>query len=203
MDIEIRKALNQDKYEISKIIVSAFGYSFKNITNDTSKLLNIIHAGIDHNRFYVAINQENNEVVGIVGYCDNTGYHVKIDNKVLRKELGFFKSIISKMVMVDEFYRPKVFLEDQSSIDFVSVKESARGQGIARSILKRVLQDTKYSKYRLDVVEGNERVIPLYESLGFIISYKEKETYSFIKDHKYKYVMEYNKSLIQDDSTSH
>ncbi len=91
MDIEIRKALNQDKYEISKIIVSAFGYSFKNITNDTSKLLNIIHAGIDHNRFYVAINQENNEVVGIVGYCDNTGYHVKIDNKVLRKELGFFK----------------------------------------------------------------------------------------------------------------
>ena len=36
---------------------------------------------------------------------------------------------------------------------------------IARSILKRVLQDTKYSKYRLDVVEGNERVIPLYESL--------------------------------------
>lgn len=63
--------------------------------------------------------------------------------------------------------------EDTSRIGVVGahVRHSMRGQGIGRSLLKRLIADSNrygYSKLILEVYESNTPAKKLYESLGFI-----------------------------------
>lgn len=50
--------------------------------------------------------------------------------------------------------------------------------------------DGTYPAYELDVVEGNEGVIPLYESVGFQEIGREKENMAWLKGFKHRTIME-------------
>lgn len=139
----------------------------------------------------VAEDEETGRIVGTLGIADEDSYPILIQPKKLRQVFGFIRGTIASHIMKDEFYQPKSFRESHAHISFVAVRHSARGHRLATRLLEALLARNDYRVYSLDVVEGNERVIPIYESAGFIHTGKEKEKGLFKKGFSFRHQMEY------------
>ena len=69
---------------------------------------------------------------------------------------------------------------DEAHIVNVAVREDRRRQGIARELVKRLLEASKESGMKtasLEVRAGNEGAIKLYENLGFVTTNRRKRYY--------------------------
>ena len=71
-------------------------------------------------------------------------------------------------------------LIDEAHITTIAVNPEARGKGIGRAMMERILADAKafgMSCATLEVRISNEKAIKLYESLGFVHSGVRKNYY--------------------------
>ena len=142
-------------------------------------IANAFEPGVNTECFLVA--EQNNEIVGIISCVDSTTNRAfNITAKNCRKHLGFIRGTLAFGVFYEEFMKPITFPKTAGYIDCVGVLEEARGQGIARALLeKAVEQNPQYSEIILDVTENNGTAIQVYEKFGFV-EY-ERVPYKFAK----------------------
>ena len=120
--------------------------------------------------FYTAV--EGNEIVSIVAVVDKKPPPVKIDKKILRRELGFIRGSLAywglNKFMVNQPY-PFPMAMGMASIEFVATAPNHRGKGAARKLLEYIFDEygLTYAQYVLEVVDNNAPAIALYEKLGF------------------------------------
>ena len=190
MPITIRTGQEQDRRGIADTITEAFYDQFKALTTDREAVAQGLAPMLHPERFTVAVDEQGN-VVGTVGLSDAQGYCITVQADVLRKAMGFIKGNLAAAALKDEFHRPKEFEPGQAQLDFVAVRESARGHRLAQQMLEHLLAKAGYPLYTLDVVEGNEHVMPLYESLGFRETGREKEKNARLKGFSFRHMMAY------------
>ena len=188
MDALIRPAVEADRRGIADTIAEAFYDQFSSLTTDREAVAAAMAPMLNLSQFTVA--EQNGQIVGAVGVNDAALYAVTIKPDILKQAMGFIKGTMATPILREEFNRPKQFAPGQAQVDFVSVRESARGQGIAKAMLRQVLSKD-YRLFTLDVTQGNEQVLPLYQSLGFVETGREQEKMAKMKGFSFRYLMAY------------
>lgn len=125
---------NKTDLDVRKQMGEIFADGFKQWLGYFSKDKNVIAKAFSHmfmlDQFYVAI--RNNEVAGVAACTDGKTFSVKLNNKELRKHLGYFKGIMAGIFLKKEFEAPyENFPPNTGSIEFVGTAKKFRGQGIA------------------------------------------------------------------------
>lgn len=185
----IRPASAGDCDGIAATIVEAFNDEFRALNATMEELVTALSPAVDVTHFWVAVERESGQVVGTVGFADETGYPMQVQVDHLRRSFGFIRGSITAMIMRDEFYRPARFSPGQAHIDFVAVRVAARGHQLASRVLRCLMAANPRQHYTLDVTAGNEHVIPIYESVGFRVERREKENLAWFKGFKFRYLM--------------
>lgn len=162
----------------------------KRFANPKEKIVYLLSFGVHPDRFMIAAYKSTREVIGTVGIADTSGYPLTVPKKELNKEFGFIRGRLAAKLLAIEFYRPKKILPGQANLSFVAVKKKSRGQGIAKKMIEKIFEENRYHFYTLDVVEGNEKVIPIYEEEGFTIVGKEDSRHSKRAGINFRYLME-------------
>lgn len=188
MDFEIRQGAEADRRGIADTIVEAFYEQFKALTTDRQAVAEGLAQMLHPERFTVALDAQG-QVAATVGLSDERGYAVTVQPDVLRKAMGMVKGHIAAAALREEFYRPRAFEPGQAQLDFVAVREAARGHGLAVRMIRRLLAQGGYRLYTLDVIEGKEQVMPLYEGLGFRETGTEKEKNAWAKGFSFRHMM--------------
>ncbi len=191
MRYHIRDGQEGDQAGIAATIVEAFYDNLKSISRSKKVLIEVLAKAVTVQRFVVAVDKKTNLVVGTIGLGDQQGYPVRVEEEQLIKIFGYLEGKLARMQMEDEFYTPKHFSPDQGQIDFVAVKRRARGHHLATEMLQYILRTkVKYRQFTLDVIEGNEGVLPIYRSIGFKISQKIPEKNGANKGFNFCYRMQ-------------
>lgn len=167
--------------------------SFSSATTSQEKIVHLLEPGIDPSKFWVAIDPASHEVVGTVGVADESGYPLRVVKGAVQEALGRFKAFFVVPVLEDEFTIPRTFTPGQAYLNFVGVRAVARGERLASRLMQAVLDTNEYDVYTLDVVQGNERVLPIYESLGFVEVGRPKEERGWMKGFTFRYMLEYKR----------
>lgn len=199
---KIRRGEENDAQGIADTVTEAFFDHFKSLCNDPQKVAATLCPAVRTAQFLVAQEEETGEVVGTIGIADAKDYPIAVQPKNLRQAFGWFRGTIASRIMRDEFYQPKTFRKGQAHVSFVAVREKARGHHLATVMLEALLQQKAYEVYTLDVVEGNGRVIPIYRSVGFEETGREKEKGAALKGFSFRYLMEYRPATAPSHTVS-
>ena len=191
MTFHIRMGEQKDAPGIAATLAEAFFDHFNSLCDDPKQIADALTLAIHTDSFVIAEDESTGEIVGTIGIADADDYPVAVQPKQLRKAFGLLRGTIAGRVMRSEFYQPKTFRKGQAQISFVAVRKKARGHHLATVMLEKLLLLCNYTLYTLDVVEGNEKVLPIYESVGFIRTGKEKEKGASMKGFSFRYLMEY------------
>lgn len=186
-DVHVRMAVDGDRAGIAATIAEAFSDHFKALKMPAEAIAGLLQPAIDPGHFIVAVSGP--DVVGTLGVADENGYPLVVQRAFLRRELGWLKGSITAAIMADEYYRPKSFTPGQGHIDFVAVRHAARGRGVAAEMLRFALASLPHHPLTLDVVEGNERVLSLYQRAGFKIVDRPREKHGWMKGFRFRYLM--------------
>ncbi|MDR2570526.1 MAG: GNAT family N-acetyltransferase [Oscillospiraceae bacterium] len=119
------------------------------------------------NRFYVA--EQGNRIIGVIACTDCTGRAMYVTKEDCKRHLGFLRGSIGYRIFTDEFTRPLEYPATTGYIEFVGVLAEARGQGIAKALLKEVMElNPQYDEFVLDVTDINAPAIKSYTDFGFV-----------------------------------
>ena len=121
--------------------------------------------GVVPHRFYVA--EQDEGIVAVAGISDCTGRAVYTDAEALKRNFGFWKGLLAKLVLKPEFEGRLPYPLTTGFIEFVAVRKAYRCQGIASLLLKEGMAKAGYQEYVLDVVAKNASAKSCYEKLGF------------------------------------
>lgn len=190
MDIEIRSGREGDRQGIAQAVAEAFFEYFRAVTKTHAETAALLADLVQPERFTVAVGPDG-EVLGAVGCSDGQGYAAEPLKQLVLKRLGRLRGAIALKVMRDEFRRPRSFQSGEGHVDWVAVRDKARGQHLASRMLENLLARRQYPLYTLDVVAGNEHVMPIYESAGFREVRREKEPGGWYKGFRFRHIMEY------------
>jgi ribosomal protein S18 acetylase RimI-like enzyme len=208
MEYTIRKAVENDKEQIAQTIAYSFKEDFIGKTKDMDVIASILvknayifENGVNTDRFIVA--EQNGKIIGVIVCADCTVRAVVPTKKDCRKKLGFIRGSISYMVFREEFVNPLELPPTTGAIDIVGVLEEARGQGIAKAMLEKTVEDNpQYSEFVLNVKDNNAPAIKAYEKFGF--SEYERVPYKWAKQAGFsaKVWMKYTKCTLSHSSNS-
>ncbi len=191
--IKCRRAIELDRKKIAYCIAEAYENDFKELKKTTQTIANALESGIQVKRFYVA-EEEGNGVVGILAISDSSGRSVLTDKKSYKKSFGFIKGSIVTIVLKDAFEKQLEYSSEVGYIEFVGVLKSYQRRGITTKLLDYAIEDSKYSKYDLEVTNINVGAYKCYEKYGFKeyrrISEKKPKRVGFEE----RIYMNYNKS---------
>lgn len=153
--------------QMSKIFAEGFAQWLGYFSKDKHIIAKAFAHMFVLDQFYVAI--ANGEVAGVTACTDGTKKSVRLNNKELRKHLGFFKGSMAGIFLKREFEAPyENFPPNTGSIEFVGTAPKFRGQGVASQIIKHIIENTPYNDYVIDeVADTNIPAMRLYEKLGF------------------------------------
>lgn len=188
MNHTIRQGTEQDRNDIADTVVKSFWSLLSGLGESQQSMVSLLSDMMQPERFTVAVDDAG-AVVGAAAVGDESGYPIQVQPALLKKQFGFIKGTMAAKALADEVHRPRAFKEGEATISLVSVREDARGQGIAKDMMRYILNSGKYRLYTLDVIEGNEQVLPLYEGLGFRHTHKEKEKGAAMKGFNFRYMM--------------
>ncbi|MCL2198942.1 MAG: GNAT family N-acetyltransferase [Defluviitaleaceae bacterium] len=155
--------------QMGKIFAEGFyDHGLKFFCNDTEKL----GAAMEHifllEHFYAAV--EGEEILAMIGVKDKKPPPVKLNKKILIRELGFFRGRLAfwgmNKFLVNNPY-PFEMGKNTGSIEFVATSSTHRGKGIAEGLLSHIMEIEPFDEYVLEVVDNNAPAIRLYEKLGF------------------------------------
>ena len=140
----------------------------KHFSKDTAKLAKALEHIFLLNSFYVAV--EGGEIMAFIGCTAKKPPPIRLDKKILIRELGFIRGRIAvwglNKYMVNHKY-PFEMNANTGSIEFVATSAKHRGKGVAQGLLSHVMETEPFSEYVLEVVDNNASAVRLYEKLGF------------------------------------
>jgi len=187
----IRKATEEDRFQISLVIAYGFEKDFAFLNKDMNKIAKAIQNGIHIDKFYVAVLED--AIIGVTACTDCYGRAIDIDKKAYRKYFGIIKGLIATKVMKEEFMKPLNYSETTGYIECATVDISHRRKGIAEAMINYILKNLKYNEYVLDVTDINNSAIRCYEKIGFEEFERIKEKYGKQKGFNEKKYMKYKK----------
>jgi len=176
-DLTIRKANSNDNLErISELIYYTDPYIYpywfgtkENCAKILSKLILEDNFVFNINTIYIAINNQNNEIIGLSSIADKyTNFDYNYDKLFKDKNATYtIKNYI--FPMIDTIKNKGI-----ATITNMCVKEEYRNQHIGYKLLKCVIEeyikkndnDIKYVEF--DVLAHNPSAIKLYKNLGFM-----------------------------------
>ena len=172
---KIRKAKESDKKAIVDCIINAFQKDFSGFINQVGreKAQSFLEDSLKIENFYLIENE---------------------------KHFGFLIGWLMYIINFREFEVNYCDSEDVGYIEFVGVKQKFQGQGFASSLLRKVISDTNYKTYLLDVVDTNAAAINCYSRLNFVEIKREKVRFSKSKGFNEKIFMEYKKESEMSDN---
>ncbi len=121
------------------------------------------------------------------------GRAVITDRSSYKKYFGFFKGVIAKKVLKEEFESKLDYPITTGYIEFVSVKKEYKRKGIATTLIKESLKLSDFNDYVLDVTDINTSAINCYNNLGFKEFKRMKEKHGKQKGFNEKIYMRYKK----------
>ncbi|MEL3906077.1 MAG: GNAT family N-acetyltransferase [Treponema sp.] len=192
---KIRQAQESDRKKIVDCILDAFQKDFAEFINKVGKdkIENFLEECIRINCFYLI--EVEQEIIGVLALSNIKGRAVHGAKKAAQKYFGFFFGLILYMANFKDFEINYCTSENTGFIEFVAVKKKFQGRGIASFLMKKVISETSYTSYFLDVVDTNSAAINCYTKLGFIETKREKVMFAQQKGFKEKIFMEYKKNL--------
>lgn len=173
MDIKVRNAVVDDRFNIAFCIAEGFEKDFSVLCKDTNKVALAIESGLAINTFYVA--EADGKIAGVLAVSDCHGRAAKVDRKALKKHFGFIKGIIGCIVLKEEFEKELSYQPTTGYIEFVAVGKGYRQKGVATVLLKESIEKSKYENFVLDVTDVNSNAIKCYTKFGFKEFKREKE----------------------------
>ena len=191
MNVNIRQANENDRYDIALCITEGFKKDFYVLCKNTHTVANAISTGIQISKFYVA--ESENEVVGVMAISDCNGRAAATDIASYKENFGFIKGNIANLVLKQEFESPLDYPPTTGYIEFVAVRNTHQRKGIATSMLKESMTLSSYEDYVLDVTDVNTAAIRCYSALGFKEFKRVKEKHSKQKGFSAKIYMRYQK----------
>ena len=192
VEVQYRAASQADRMAIAKTIAYSFERDFSALCKDMEKIAHILESGIDINRFVIA--EQNGEMVGITACADCTGRAVMPDKKQFKKYLGFLRGIIGFYILKDEFMFPVEYPNTIGYIEFVGVLKHARGQGIAKGLLKTIMaRKPQYTEFVLDVTDVNTSAQKCYTDFGFMEFERKPQKYAKMTGYSAKIYMRYTR----------
>jgi len=102
--VDIRKAQEADRINLSRIIATGFEKDFSALTKDMDKVAKALCSGIKIDRFYVA--QKGERLLGAAACTDHTGRAVYPRRADLRANLGLIIGTFGYYVLCAEFMQP-------------------------------------------------------------------------------------------------
>ena len=167
MDYIVRKAREDDNSNIARTLAYSFEKALSPLTNDMERMAKIFENGIATERFYVA--EQNGEMIGAIACADCTGRAFKATKDDCKKYLGFVRGLIAFRILCTELMRPHSYPKTTGNIDVVGVLQQARGKGVAKEMLKEIVEiNSKYNEFILEVDSINTSAIKCYTDFGFV-----------------------------------
>jgi ribosomal protein S18 acetylase RimI-like enzyme len=191
-DISYRNAAEKDSTAIAKTIAYSFERDFSSLYKDMERIALILESGVDTSRFVVA--EQNGKIIGVTACADCNGRSVTIDKKQFRKHLGFVRGTIGFHILKDEFMLPVPYPKTTGYVEFVGVLKEARGKGIAKSLLKAIMENKpQYNEFILDVTDINTSAQKCYSDYGFVEFERKPQKYAKMTGYTAKIFMKYAK----------
>ena len=175
--IIIRKANKNDDLErISELIYNVdpyiYPYWFENLENCKKVLPKLILEDnfiFNIETIYIAINSDNNEIVGLSSIVDKYT-NLEYDYEKISKKNDNIKYTIKNYIkpMIENIKTKNI-----ATITNMCVKKEYRNMHIGYKLLKTVIDDYKYNNFNnveyieIDVLAHNPSAIKLYQNLGF------------------------------------
>lgn len=164
--MEYRKAVENDRKRIADIIAVCFYDDLKPISKNTEKLARIFLNAIVLDNFYVL--EIDGIIVAIAAASNNKSRTVYIGKKQLIKCFGIIKGLIVHYFTKKELSTPYNADDNSAWIEFVAVHPDYRGKGLSGKLISYIIENTRYTKFELDVKDTNAPAIKTYQRLGFI-----------------------------------
>ena len=173
-DLIIRKATKEDNLEkISELLYYTdpyiYPYWFKTLDNCKKELTPLLLEDkffFNINNLYIAINKENNEIVGVTCIIDKNT-ELDYDYSKLKEKNESYSFTIENYI---EGLIKEVKESEFAYISNVCVDEKYRGMHVGNTMLNYVIEVYKEKLYKevvLDVLANNPGAIKLYQNLGF------------------------------------
>jgi ribosomal protein S18 acetylase RimI-like enzyme len=188
-NIIIRRAVETERTDITKIIVNCFRSDFSRIPIAMENIISALKNGINIERFFVAKAEE--RTVGTIACTDCSCRAVNINIADCRRYLGFFIGTAAGIFMHNEFSKPLRYPQTTGYFEFVAVSESFRNKGVATKMLHKAMEQTDYREYMLDVTNINIAAQRCYLKFGFKEMARKKERFPRLKGYREKVYMKY------------
>ena len=189
----IRKAQEADRRNLSVIIAEGFAKEFSLLTKDSDKLARALCDGIRIDKFYIA--QQGEWPIGAAACSDITGRAVYPLLKDLCKYFGPIKGAVGLYVMKNQFMKPLTYPSETAYLEFLTVSSQARGRGVAKQLLKGIIEGSGYRKFILDVYDVNTYAIRAYTAFGFTETHRVPAKYPKLQGYNEKISMSYTPVL--------
>ena len=188
MDYVVRKACENDDYDIAKTLAYSFAKTLSILTGDLERIVRIFEHGIATDCFYAA--ERNGEIIGVSACTDcKTGRALKATKIDCKKYLGFIRGTIAFKFICSGLMQELSWPETTGYIDIVGVLEKARGKGVAKEMLKTITQNNpQYDEFILETDSKNASAVKSYTDFGFV-EFKREQVVKFVK--RYRIFMRY------------
>ena len=190
MDYVVRKAVESDRFNIARTVIYSFEKDLSALFKDLEQGVRLFENSIVLSRFYVA--EHGGEIVGTIACADCTGRAVKVTKSDCKKQLGFIRGLIGFSIFSSELMSQLPYPETTGNIELVGVLEHARGNGIAKEMLKIIIENnSQYNEFVLDVTDVNVSAQKCYTDFGFREFKRESVKYAKQKGFNAKIYMKY------------
>ena len=167
MDYVVRKARESDNPEIAKTVAYSFEKILSVFTKDMERMAKVFENGIATDRFYVA--EQGEKIIGVVACGDCAERVLKSTKDECKKHLGLIRGLLAFRLISSELMRPHAYSATTGYIDVLGVLQQARGKGVAKELLKAIIESSsKYNEFVLDVDSINTSAIKSYTDFGFV-----------------------------------
>lgn len=155
--------------QISALFVEAYEKDLRFFSKDRSRLTRAFAHIFALDFFYVAL--IDNEIAGMAVCIDTERYCIRLDKKILIKQLGCIKGLAAHLVFKYYFNKyPKydtALDAKTASIEFVATAAKYRNRGVATAIMQYLVALPEYEAYMLEVADTNAAACALYTRIGF------------------------------------
>lgn len=166
MSVNIRKAIEKDRYNIANIFADAFYEDWKRLHEDVAVIANVLADGIQINHYYVA--EIDDKTVGFIAGVEKEERAFSVSIRSFKKHFGLVKGYMIGMSLKGEFNQPLNLSKDTAYIDILGVGKHAQGKGVGTQLLHYLIKEIDKKCYLLTVTNINEKAIHCYKKNGFV-----------------------------------
>lgn len=165
----------QSKGDVAKVFVSAFYPLYTSFAKTKGQLIQAFEEAFQEDLFHIAYS--GNVPIGIIGCSNNKKRGLQLNQKRLKKSLGFIRGTIAYKVLSKDFHQPLSYGDHVGYIEFIATSPEARGKKVAQRLIQDLFKRTNYTEYILEVGDTNEAAIQLYQKIGFEEFERKTEEY--------------------------